>query len=134
MFSDLSWIVTIARNDSVERMCSRPSAAGWGSRDPHSMHEILGPFVGEKIGLNYWEPTNVDVAVLTFANPQYFSIKSPSGRVFTYPYASVFSLLQPPTPVKVGTSASEKAVVKLLITLNVPQISKGWVAFGISFS
>lgn len=97
------------------------------------MREVLEPYVGEKIGVNYWEPAKMDVATLVQATPSWFSIKSPSGRVFSYPYASVFSLLQPPSPVKTGTSASEKAVVKLLVTLNAPTASSGWVAFGIAF-
>lgn len=100
------------------------------------MREILEGYVGEKIGINYWEPIYMDIATVVQVTPSFFSVKSPSGRVFTYPYASIFSLLQPPAPVKAGTGASEKAVVTLLVTLNVPAPSKrdaGWVAFGISF-
>jgi hypothetical protein len=98
------------------------------------MREILEGFVGEKIGVNYWEPSKMDVATLLNATPTWFSIRSPSGRVFSYPYASVFSFLQPPKPVKTGTSASEKAHVKLMVTLNAPTASSGWFAFGIVFS
>lgn len=67
------------------------------------MKEVLLPYLGKEVGINYRKPYHIDSATLSHVGTDHFAVRCPDdGAVHMFPYTNLLRVIQREEGVEVG--------------------------------